>query len=120
MKFKNCLSCNTDSILFSLPDVFIAVVMLHFYIQYWAFYFQGSGLVLSFCRTWSGSVCNVHMPYQDLQGVELMLYGIVFLSGNVCALHLENSPTKAYLCKQGGTVSPFLSRLACHLFNLAN
>ena len=37
------------------------------------------------------------------------------LSGKVVALHLDNSTAKAYLCNQGGTVSPFLSRLACRI-----
>ena len=36
-------------------------------------------------------------------------------SGKVVALHLDNSTAKAYLCNQGGTVSPFLSRLACQI-----
>ena len=42
------------------------------------------------------------------------------LSGKVVALHLDNSTAKAYLCNQGGTVSPFLSRLACHILNLTD
>ena len=44
----------------------------------------------------------------------MMLHRMAFhLSCKVVALHLDNSMAKAYLCKQGGTVSPFLSRLAC-------
>ena len=35
------------------------------------------------------------------------------LSGKMVALHLNNSIAKTYLCNQGGTVSPFLCRLAC-------
>ena len=42
------------------------------------------------------------------------------LSGKVVALHLDNSTAKAYLCNQGGTVSPFLSRLACQILSLTN
>ena len=42
------------------------------------------------------------------------------LSGKVVALHLDNSTAKAYLCNQGGTVSPFLSRLACWILSLTN
>ena len=40
------------------------------------------------------------------------------LSGKVVALDLDNSTAKAYLCNQGGTVSPFLSRLACLILSL--
>ena len=42
------------------------------------------------------------------------------LSGKVVALHLDNSTAKAYLFKQGGTVSPFLSRLACQILSLTS
>ena len=50
---------------------------------------------------------------QELQAVAVMLCRMAFcLSGKVVALHLDNSTAKAYLCNQGGTVSPFLSRLA--------
>ena len=38
----------------------------------------------------------------------MMLHRMVFcLSGKVVALLLDNSIEKAYLCNQGGTVSPF-------------
>ena len=40
------------------------------------------------------------------------------LSGKVVALYLDNSTAKAYLCNQGGTVSPFLSRLACQILSV--
>ena len=43
-----------------------------------------------------------------------------FPSGKVVALHLDNSTAKAYLCNQGGTVSPFLSRLPCWILSLTN
>ena len=50
-----------------------------------------------------------------------MLHRMAFcLSGKVVALHLDNSTAKAYLCNQGGTVSPFLSRLACRILSLTN
>ena len=50
-----------------------------------------------------------------------MLYRVAFhLSGKVVALHLDNNTAKAYLCKQGGTVSPFLSRLACWILSLTD
>ena len=42
------------------------------------------------------------------------------ISGKVVALHLDNSTAKAYLCNQGGIVSPFLSRLACQILSLTN
>ena len=51
----------------------------------------------------------------------IMLHRMAFcLSGKVVALHLDNSTAKAYLCNQGGTVSPFLSRLACQILSLTD
>ena len=51
----------------------------------------------------------------------MMLCRMAFcLSGKVVALHLDNSTAKAYLCNQGGTVSPFLSRLACQILSLTD
>ena len=51
----------------------------------------------------------------------MMLHRMAFcLSGEVVALHLDNSMAKAYLCNQGGIVSPFLSRLACQILNLTD
>ena len=50
-----------------------------------------------------------------------MLHQMAFyLSGKVVALHLDNNTVKAYLCNQGGTVSPFLSRLACWILSLTD
>ena len=50
-----------------------------------------------------------------------MLHRMAFhLSGKVVALHLDNSTAKAYLCNQDGTVSPFLSRLACWILSLTD
>ena len=49
----------------------------------------------------------------------MMLHRMAFcLSGKVVALHLDNGTAKAYLCNQGGTVAPFLSRLACQILSL--
>ena len=42
------------------------------------------------------------------------------LSSKVVALHLDNSTAMSYLCNQGGTVSPFLSSLACQILHLTN
>ena len=54
------------------------------------------------------------LPVKELQAVAMMLCRMAFhLSGKVVAFHLDNSMAKDYLCNQGGTVSPFLSRLAC-------
>ena len=48
----------------------------------------------------------------------MMLCRMAFhLFGKVVALHLDNSTAKAYLCNQGGTVSPVLSRLACQILS---
>ena len=85
------------------------------------FYFQGSGLPLSVSGTWSGSLSRAHIALQELQAVAVMLCRMAFcLSGKVVALHLDNSTAKAYLCNQGGTVSPFLSRLACRILSLTD
>ena len=44
----------------------------------------------------------------------MILHRMAFqLLGKVVALHLDNCTAKAYLCNHVGTVSPFLSRLAC-------
>ena len=51
----------------------------------------------------------------------MMLHRMAFpLSGKVLVLNLDNSTSKAYLCNEGGTVSPFLSRLACWVPSLTN
>ena len=36
------------------------------------------------------------------------------------ALHLDNNTAKASLHNQGGTIPLFLSRLACHILNMAD
>ena len=83
--------------------------------------FQGSGLPLSVSVSWSGSICRAHIAFQELQAVAMMLHRMAFhLSGKVVALHLDNSMAKAYLCNQGGTVSSFLSRLACRILSLTD
>ena len=107
----------SDALQFPHGDMVITTnAMSH----YWAFYFQGSGFPVSCYGTWSGSMCKVHITLQELQAVSLRLHKLAFsLSGKVVVLHLDNSTTKAYLCNQGGT-SLFLSRLACHTFNLAD
>ena len=51
-------------------------------------------------------LCKVHITLQECQAVTLILCTIVFhLSGEMFALHLDNSNTKAYICNKGGTVS---------------
>ena len=103
---------------FPLPDVVIATDATP---THWAFYFQGSGLPLSVSDAWSGSLCRAHIALQELQAVAIMLHRMAFhLSGKVVALHLDNSTAKAYLCNQGGTVSLFLSRLACQILSLTD
>ena len=101
---------------FPLPDVVIATDATP---THWAFYFQGSGLPLSVSGAWSGCWSRAHITLQELQAVAIMLCKMAFcLSGKVVALHLDKSTAKAYLCNQGGTVSPFLSRLACWILTL--
>ena len=86
---------------------------------HWAFYFQGSGLPLLVSGSWLGSLCRAHIALQELQAIVMMLHRMAYhLSHKVVALHLDNSTAKAYLCNQGCTVSPFLSRLACRTLSL--
>ena len=102
---------------FPLPDVIATDATP----THWAFNFQGSGLPLSVSRSWSGSMSRAHIALQEIQAIAMMLHRMAFhLSGKVVALHLDNSTATAYLCNQGGTVSPFLSRLACQILSLAN
>ena len=67
-------------------------------------------------------MCRAHIALQELQAVAIMLHrnGLLPLPVKVVALHLDNSTAKAYLCNQGGTVSPFLSRLACWILSLTD
>ena len=103
---------------FPLPDVVIATDAMP---THWAFYFQGSGLPLSVSGSWSGSLCRAHIALQELPAVAIMLHRMALhISAKVVALHLDKSTAKAYLCNQGGTVSPFLSRLACWILSLTN
>ena len=84
------------------------------------FYFQGSGVPISCCATWSGSMCKVHIALKELQAVKIMSHKMVFqLSSNVIALPLDDGSAKTYLCNQGHA-SSFLSRLACHILFPAN
>ena len=103
---------------FPLPNVVIATDATP---THWAFYFQGSGLPLSVSGAWSGSSSRAHIALQELQAVAVMLCRMAFChSGKVVALHLDNSTAKVYLCNQDGTVSPFLSRLACRILSLTD
>ena len=66
-------------------------------------------------------MCKLHIALQELLAVALMLHRRAFkLSGKVVALLLHNTTLKAYLCNQGGTASPFLSRIAFCILNLAD
>ena len=104
------LQHNPVPLQFPLPNMFIATDATP---THWAFYFGGSGLPLSFSGSWSASMCRLHISLWELQAVVMMLHIMALhLSGKVVYLHLNNSAAKAYLCNQGGTVSPFLSRLA--------
>ena len=112
------LQQNPVPLQFPLPEVIIATDATP---THWAFYFQGSGLPLSVNGSWLDSLCRANIALQELQAVSIMLRRMAFhLSGKVVALHLDNSTAKAYLCNQGGTVSPFLSRLACWILSLTD
>ena len=66
-------------------------------------------------------MCRAHIALQELQAIAVMLCWMAFhLSGKVVVLHLDNSTANTYLCNQGGTVSPFLARLACRIHGLTN
>ena len=66
-------------------------------------------------------MCRVHIASLEPQAIALMLHRMsINLSGKVVALYLDNSTAKAYLCNQGGTVSPFLSRMACLIMSLTD
>ena len=103
---------------FPHPDVVIATDATP---THSVFYFQGSGFPLLVSGAWSGSLYRDHIALQELQAVAIMLHRMAFhLSGKVVALHLDNSTAKAFLCNQGGTVSPFLSRLTCQILSLTD
>ena len=65
-----------SSLVISLSDVFTSTVVMP---KHWTFYIQGSVLPLSFCGTWSGSMCNVHITLQEPQVVVLMLCIMAFI-----------------------------------------
>ena len=88
---------------------------------HWAFYLHGSGLPLSVIGSCWGSVCRAHIALQEHQAIAMMLCRMAFhLSGKMVAVHLDNSTAKVYLCNQGGTMSPFLSMLACWILSLTD
>ena len=73
------------SLQFPLPDMVIAPDATP---TYWAFYIQGSGLLLSVSESWSGSLCRAHIALQELHAIAMMLHRMAFhLSGKVVALH---------------------------------
>ena len=112
------LQQNPVPLQFPLPDVFITTDAIP---THWAFYFKGSGVPISVNRSWSSSMFRAHIALQELQAVTMMLCRMAFcLSGKVVALYLDNSTEKAYMCNQGGTLSPFLSRLACQILSLTD
>ena len=64
---------------------------------------------------------RAHIALQELQAIAMMLHRMAFhLTGKVVALYLDNSTAKVYLCNQGGTMSCFLSRQACHILSLTD
>ena len=118
ISFSNCLSCSWVQSLcdffflmwlllqmlhpFIRPFIFRVLGCLNLYWNLFRFYMQGS-----YCLTW-------------IQAVALTLHEMAFwLSGEVVAL-LDSITVKAYLCNQDCTASPFLSRLTCNIFNLAD
>ena len=96
----------------------ISLQMLHpiihpFVVRVWCFHYAvvSPGLALYQVKT----------ALLELQSVALMLGKLVFhLSNKVVTPPLDNRTAKIYLCNQGGTACLFLSRLACHILNLAD
>ena len=81
-----------------------------------------SGLLGSYFLLWHlvWFMYRVYFALDKLQAIALMFHKMAFqLSRKLVTLHLENSTTKAYLCNQGVTESLFLSRVACHILNMA-
>ena len=89
---------------------------------HWVFCFQGSGLPVSSCGTWSGSMWKFNITLQEPSKLlHLILHKMVFrLFDKVVSLHLGNSTNNTYLCNQGGTASFLLSRLACCILTLTS
>ena len=105
--------CNSHFLMWSL------LLMLHPLVG--PFIFRDLGYLYQLVVHGPSSLSRAHIALQELQAVEVMLCRMAFcLSGKVVALHLDNSTAKAYLHNQGGTVSPFLSRLACRILSLTN
>ena len=60
------------------------------------------------------------LPCRNFRLLQSCSIGWPSITGKVVALHLDNSTAKVYLCNQGGTVSPFFSRLACQILSLTD
>ena len=117
--FRDCLSCKRvqlpcDSLFLLWLLLQITHPLIGPSIFKWLGYFVPLWLLVRFCVL--GSYCLA-----GASAVALMLHWMAFpLAGKIVALQFDNNPVKAYLCNQGGTVSPFLSRLGCHILHLAN
>ena len=91
------LQQNPVSLQYPLPDVVIATNAIS---THWAFYFQVSGLPLLVSGSWSGSMCRA------------------YLLGWLPCIWI--TALQKLMWNQGGTISPFLSRLACWILSLTN
>ena len=98
INWNSYLICNRVSFLCNFQFLmWLLLLMPHPLIG--PFYFQRSGLPLSVTGSWLGSMCRADIALQELQAIAMMLHRMAFhLSGNVVALHLDNSTAKAYLC----------------------
>ena len=80
--------------------------------SHWAFLFSGFWIAIISYGSWSDSICKAHIALHELQTVAMMLCRLaLWLSYMMVVLCLDNSTAKAYLCDQGGTVSPFQTGL---------
>ena len=79
---------------FPLPDM---VITTNATPHYWAFYFQGSGLPVFCCGTWSGSMCKVHIALKELRLLHLCHVKWPLGCLVMVILGLQESTDKAYL-----------------------
>ena len=110
---KVLFHCNFHILMWSL------LLMLHPLIG--PFIFRDLGYLYQLVVPGQVPCLGLNIALQELQAVAVMLHRMAFhLSGKVVALHLDNSTAKVYFCNQGGTVSSFLSRLACWILSLTD
>ena len=103
---------------FPLPDVVIATDP-HLLIG--SFIFRDLVYLYQLVNLGQVPCVGLILPCRSFRPIAMMLHRMAFhLSGKAVALYLDNGTAKAYLCNEGGTVSPFPSRLACWILSLTD